>query len=297
MGLGANWSTPAVIDSLRTYSRPQVDHRLTLALGSDGQGISFHSHADSYAVQLHGRKRWAVCGLGALFGLQHSVEEVFSQWLRRHPEFDRNDELPGAQAGKKTLANACWQCIQEPGQLLYVPEGYHHATASIGQTVGIVHRASTLAKGSARSLWQRGKSLLKTDARKSAKLLTQATLLDSSNVLYWLDRAAAYHRIGKLNHSVACLRRARDANALDQRAHAQLHDVLRSLGRHREAKEAAGEAVRCLSRAIGVFPLPGDAYAKLIDGMRGLGKRREAERVVTEAEQHGFTYAAPHDEL
>merc|ERR1712196_709629 len=106
------------------------------ALGKDGQGIPFHSHHDSFAMQCYGIKRWAVYGLGQMTPTTWVVNENFARWLQK-------------RRGGDLFKPPTWECIQKPGDLYYVPEGFWHATMSIGDSVAIVGQASEYHRPSA----------------------------------------------------------------------------------------------------------------------------------------------------
>merc|ERR1711971_1001316 len=44
---------------------------------------------------------------------------------------------------RKFWSQAGWECVQEPGEIMYIPWGYVHAVLNIGETIGIVGESCT----------------------------------------------------------------------------------------------------------------------------------------------------------
>jgi hypothetical protein len=96
------------------------------SVGGIGSGVQFHKHSDGWHVLVHGSKRWFLSEQKKLplpsfppsrLATKHYAEQI----LPRLPEADRPIE-----------------CVQEPGSLIYVPEGWYHATLNLDPfTVGI----------------------------------------------------------------------------------------------------------------------------------------------------------------
>ncbi|CAH3170165.1 unnamed protein product, partial [Porites lobata] len=93
-------------------------------LGGSGSGVSFHKHADAWNGVIFGRKRWF------LYPPQKTppggVWPSFSQldWI--------NKVYPNPSPKDKPV-----ECIQEEGDILYLPESYYHGTVNIGDTMAI----------------------------------------------------------------------------------------------------------------------------------------------------------------
>ena len=116
----------------------------SIFLAPPGEGAGFHFHNDAASVLVHGRKRWfmyppsawdvialpkgneegsaaaEVGGLG-LVSQRQFFEGVYPKVLRA-----------GAPARKRPH-----ECVQRPGDVVYVPEMWSHMTLSIGATVSI----------------------------------------------------------------------------------------------------------------------------------------------------------------
>ena len=89
-----------------------------LALGGADSGIPFHFHKDGYNEVLWGRKLW---GFYPPSGVApgHNRFSTHSQWIREVlPQIKTPDARP-------------IHCVQEPGELYYVPEGCTFLPASL----------------------------------------------------------------------------------------------------------------------------------------------------------------------
>jgi len=121
--------TPSVIESHfdPSWHRRWSKYFLISALGS---GINFHQHTNAFNGLLHGRKRWFLYPPRASppsykSGMIEWWQTVYVPKLR-----ERHDG--GLVAGAGLL-----QCMQERGDLLYVPQFWWHATLALGEGVGV----------------------------------------------------------------------------------------------------------------------------------------------------------------
>ena len=105
---------------------------LIFAIGASGNGIPFHAHYAAYNELLVGAKRWAIYSPQAyarVAAAHNFAAEVthasHQQWLAR--------TLPRiAKAADRPL-----QCVQRPGDVIFVPAGWSHATLTMGETLGV----------------------------------------------------------------------------------------------------------------------------------------------------------------
>jgi tetratricopeptide (TPR) repeat protein len=93
-------------------------------LGASKSGVSFHKHADAWNAVLFGRKRW--------FLYPPTKTPPGGVW----PGFSQLDWLkliyPTLKEKDKPI-----ECVQEAGEILYLPESYYHGTINIGETLAI----------------------------------------------------------------------------------------------------------------------------------------------------------------
>ncbi|KAK3101813.1 hypothetical protein FSP39_006556 [Pinctada imbricata] len=93
-------------------------------LGASGSGVTFHKHADAWNGVIYGQKRWF------LYPSSHTppggVYPGFTQieWYDIvYPNLAEDDQP--------------MECIQQAGEILYLPEGTYHGTINLGDTVAI----------------------------------------------------------------------------------------------------------------------------------------------------------------
>jgi hypothetical protein len=242
-----DWELPPGLSATGSYVSWAEDERgprLTLALGGDGQGINFHTHVDAYNVQLFGSKRWAIYAPHAMRGADWSPTEPMVTWLttRRTAE---------------GYPQPTWECIQEEGDLLYIPEGFHHATASLGESVGVVQQAWWMSNSTSWFHFYEGgfyhghaESSLKAHHLQKQALLRRAVEIDSSHPEIWVAlsknvqvHAEAEGVAAEWHEAAGYLREARDINPGLLQYHQDVFDILSHLGRMEEARAAAVFAV------------------------------------------------------
>ena len=102
-----------------------------LSLGGDGTGLGFHTHVDSWLGLMAGAKRWLLYEPG-----RFPVGE---------PLFP--NRMLGVDSAVRMAANHSqpqpMDCLQQAGEMLYLPAGWAHATVNLGDTVGIGGQTQT----------------------------------------------------------------------------------------------------------------------------------------------------------
>ena len=102
--------------------------RTFFAMGGADAGVHFHFHEDAWNLQLFGRKQWLLApfehtpSLSEIDGLELALP--IAEWVR--------DVLPALPRATRPL-----RCVVRPGELLYVPEQWYHATLNLGHSVGV----------------------------------------------------------------------------------------------------------------------------------------------------------------
>ncbi len=139
-GLGKNWTLPpgfrdGNFDSwphdIGTVRGVYPNPHLTIAIGGDSNGIGLHYHRENFNVLFHGSKRWVIYSpKDGMRGVRFKPNENLLSWLQKH----RNHGPPPT-----------WECIQEEGDILYVPDAFYHATASLGESVTLITPISLIA--------------------------------------------------------------------------------------------------------------------------------------------------------
>ncbi len=111
-----------------------------LSLGGNASGFPFHLHGEAWLELLAGRKLWSVFDLEAVGSppLGFDSAAPHARWLER-----------ALAEGAGDGATAYGACVQRPGDVVYVPSGWFHATASVGAAVavGAQRRADESTRG------------------------------------------------------------------------------------------------------------------------------------------------------
>ena len=107
-----------------------------LGIGGSGSGAPFHDH-DVLAlnVAFAGRKRWLVtqpCRPNCQIPFFKGGAAVY------HPEKLLNEaQLPSAALRQLANGESTWDCTQHPGEMVFVPEGFLHATINLEESVAV----------------------------------------------------------------------------------------------------------------------------------------------------------------
>lgn len=113
--------------------------KMTLALGGSGSGMLFHGHDVAWCALLFGRKRWFM-----LDQQDQSGALVLSPDTTNH-EF-MVTKYAQDKRFRKYWRHSGWECVQEAGELMYIPAWVTHAVLNIGETIGIVSEKCDMQK-------------------------------------------------------------------------------------------------------------------------------------------------------
>jgi hypothetical protein len=91
---------------------------LSFGIGACGSGTPLHVHSQVLAEVFHGRKRWFFAPPGP--SPQHAPTVTSLGWL-----------ADGGLAASPDL----WDCTIEPGELIFIPDNWWHATLNEGEAV------------------------------------------------------------------------------------------------------------------------------------------------------------------
>ena len=117
-------------------------NHLAIAIGSDLHGLSFHHHGSAWNTVIFGKKRWILYGPKrwensedpelhrrvALAGPKHGILPT-PEWIRQlYPDPFRQREIH--EHGH--------DCIQNAGEMMFVPRRWMHMVVNIGDTVSVI---------------------------------------------------------------------------------------------------------------------------------------------------------------
>ena len=107
---------------------------LAFGIGNMGSGVQWHTHGPGFSEALHGRKHWVMYPpekrptYDSDYASRHWMENHYMDLVEEGAE--REDELP-------------WECTLNPGDMVYFPDGWHHATINLDVYTAFVSTFTT----------------------------------------------------------------------------------------------------------------------------------------------------------
>lgn len=97
-------------------------------MGGDESGVQFHRHNEGWNLVLAGAKRWFLYAPDRLPVPHYPANELpIRDWLLHY--------YGGLQ--RLAVQHRPAECIQTRGELMYVPEGWYHATVNLADTLAV----------------------------------------------------------------------------------------------------------------------------------------------------------------
>ena len=135
-------------DNTESHSANHVWHMLSL--GPSRTGLPFHSHGKTWLALIHGSKRWLVYppGYNAPAEIQQQFNPLLSNYVWMQNVYPKLASLPpapvdpSADTASTSPYSRPLECVQRPGDIIYLPEGWAHMTINIGEAVGIGGQSS-----------------------------------------------------------------------------------------------------------------------------------------------------------
>jgi hypothetical protein len=103
--------------SLFSWSPEKRKQKFIFSIGPVHSGLFFHQHAAAYNAVVYGAKRWFLFPANSYYGPEYVTT---LQWLR---------------TAMPTLPVQPLECTQEAGDILFVPQGWHHAVINLADTL------------------------------------------------------------------------------------------------------------------------------------------------------------------
>merc|ERR1712019_290738 len=92
-------------------------------LGAPSSGAPFHFHTDAFNLLVYGRKRWFMLPPDrAVYSKRPAVEMILDEAFAKGGELEPID------------------CVQEAGDVLYVPNQWAHATINVEESIGVAYQ-------------------------------------------------------------------------------------------------------------------------------------------------------------
>lgn len=110
----------------RVLSHLFRDSHIFFSLGSDKQGTSFHAHLADICAVVYGKKYWF------FYEPENMVKEVYDNAAFLSPYTWFSHTYSNIPEEHEPL-----ECVQNAGEIMYIPDFWHHSTMNIGETVAV----------------------------------------------------------------------------------------------------------------------------------------------------------------
>eukprot|EP01084_Bolivina_argentea_P045856 84397_1 len=104
-----------------TFAKYNNDIAIAFGLGGVGSGVPFHFHGHGFSEVIYGEKRWFLFHSDIKPNFQPNMTTFY--WFR--------NEYPKINISE----NNFYECVIKPGQVLYFPTHWYHATLNYARTV------------------------------------------------------------------------------------------------------------------------------------------------------------------
>ena len=114
----------------------------SLSLGASRAGALFHAHAPAWNALIFGKKRWLLFD-ERLISKEHQplITALKKMGKPTSSNFSNADFLtteyrtPQFQEWWRSHG---YECVQEPGEMLYIPDRFYHAILNLGEAVAVI---------------------------------------------------------------------------------------------------------------------------------------------------------------
>lgn len=134
------------LDFLSSLELVDAANESVLSLGRSRTGLPFHSHGESWLSLLRGHKLWLLIPPGPLPPPNGDTDGVWRHTdaftLSLHDWL--HTKLRRRSSGIESNSRAPMVCIQNEGDLMYVPAAWNHATINIGETLALAVQINRL---------------------------------------------------------------------------------------------------------------------------------------------------------
>lgn len=214
---------------------------IIFAIGKTGSGIGLHAHQDAWNQVLFGAKRWTLYpSSGVPPEAGYNPTEPHLQWL--------SEFYPLVKEG----ANKPLECVQQAGDVVYVPEGWYHATVNLGDTGAIARRPEDFTRGSPREIGKRAaNNIMRKNHDTAISLAEEAQRLSPVEGDHAINLGYALDSAGRLEEASAAFQRAVELQPRNPGAYMTLGKLLNDRGDHRKAHTALTAGTELIGEAGG----------------------------------------------
>ena len=117
-------------------------NHLFLSLGASRAGALFHAHAPAWNALIFGKKRWLLFD-ERLISKEHQplITALKKMGKPTSSNFSNADFLTTEYRTpqfQKWWRSHGYECVQEPGEMLYIPDRFYHAILNLGEAVAVI---------------------------------------------------------------------------------------------------------------------------------------------------------------
>ena len=119
------------------FSSSREWQHYTFSLGGHATGVNMHNHPEAWNALVFGAKRWLLLPYDALHDWHERKRWIYGDGPKVNVEafFRGRYAEPGVGA---LLRARGWDCVQRPGEMLWVPRLMLHTPINIGETLSVV---------------------------------------------------------------------------------------------------------------------------------------------------------------
>jgi len=221
--------------------------RSILSTGGIGTGIPFHAHGESHAELLTGYKLWHAYPPRHKASFDENRPHL--TWLR--------EVLPSLETWDRPL-----QCLQRPGELIKIPEGWWHATVNLSpEVIAVVTQTdSTSPDGYLRHYNAAVDHLANNQPKEAKAAYLQAQSISPLNFLVYKGLAATEFSLGSDEEASLHLKHAIRLNPLSGSLYASLAEGLLTATNPTPPNDKDGEgsigveALEAATQAVALSP-------------------------------------------
>lgn len=137
------WKNLADAGKVRTpEDKGKLQDSALFGLGGPGSGVMFHAHRFAVNALLVGHKRWFTYYQTDMGG-DAFTRKIMDAVTKKNPKFGIDafaswlEEVYPLPAHQEKWTKYGFECVQEPGDIIYVPQAMVHGTYNIDETLGL----------------------------------------------------------------------------------------------------------------------------------------------------------------
>jgi tetratricopeptide (TPR) repeat protein len=238
-----------------------------------------HHHGDGWSYLFSGKKRW-------FFNSPHSLPLITHMGFIRMRYWYEKGVYPKLSEREKPL-----ECVQDPGDLMYVPEGWWHGTLNEGapSSLSVAAQRRTGMTRLERKLAKANLEKNKGQNNKAFKSLREIVKEFPENAEAWYVLGIVYGRVRKfhLDDELEAKQRAYELTG------GRNCDVMNNLGSALVHHERFKEAEDVLRDAIVLCEWDDYAWSNLAATLHAQGREDEAEKAFDHGKELSMKWNRP----